>query len=570
MLMSSPFRKTALALALAGVCVPAIAQVSINEGLDGNWYTAGAGGRGVAIDVLPRPDGGAHLYGVLFTYDAAGKPTWLSFLGNFEQGDNVIENVDLFRHEGGRFDSPTPSPTGTVVGKVSIDVSSCASLGLTLALDASSGLPNAMLDVSPGQINVGFEGNPLCRQLPVLTQCPTGTTAEGNDCLLPNSITGSLYLPAGKKYLVKGAVIVEAGGTLTIDPGVTVQGHSDTAVTNWIGVKQDGRIYAEGTADRPIVFTGPSAEIGSWGGMHIAGRSTCNDYVSEAEPCRFEAYPEMVYGGNKGDDNSGVLRYVRIEWAGALTPFANQEFNSLSLLGVGAGTTIEYVQVDGGKDDGFEWFGGNVNARHLVCSNMADDCFDLDDGYHGKLQFLLAWQGVNTDIGNDSNGIESDNSNTAPDILPRTRPEISNITLVGSADYSNLHGMRIRRGSGGLYTNAVVTGYTGASVALDGAQTWALDAENLSFTHSFVGHSGAGFFGGNAASAEAVATWFNAFSGNQTGDAKLIDYLPQDDSPVLIGGKALAHPYFRPVSYRGAFAGMHDDWTRGWTSRLPR
>ena len=113
----------------------------------------------------------------------------------------------------------------------------------------------------------------------------------------------------------------------------------------------------------------------------------------------------MTFGGDQLDDNSGVLRYVRIEWAGIpIRP--NDELNSLTLLGVGAqrSNTCRWMAA---KDDGFEWFGGNVNGRHLVCSNMGDDCFDMDDGYHGKLQFLLAWQGDNFDIGSDSNGIES-------------------------------------------------------------------------------------------------------------------------------------------------------------------
>lgn len=567
--MSFPFRKTALALALAGASLTTTAQVSINDGLDGQWYATGAGGRGVAIDVLPKPDGGSLLYGVLFTYDTAGKPTWLSFLGDFQPGVNVIENVPLLRYEGGRFDSATPRPSSATVGTVAIDVSSCDALGLTLSLNAASGLPNAVLDVTAGQVNVGYEASPLCTKTPVLSACPAGTTAEGNDCLLPNSITGNLYLPAGKKYLVRGAVLVEAGGTLSIDPGVTVQGHVDDTVTNWIGVKQDGRIYAEGTPTRPIVFTGPTPEVGSWGGLAIAGRSTCNDYISEAVPCKFEAYTDMAYGGNKLDDNSGVLRYVRIEYAGALTPMANQEFNSLTLLGVGAGTTIEYVQVNAGKDDGFEWFGGNVNGRHLVCSNMADDCFDMDDGYHGKLQFLLAWQGDNVDMGDDSNGIESDNSSTAPDLLPRTRPQISNITLVGSTAL-NRSGLRIRRGSGGLYSNLVATGFSRFVLEMDGPETWALGASDFSFTHSFFGTAGSARFGGNSASADAIGTWFNAFTGNQTGDAKLDGFLPKADSPLLTGGKSLSDPFFRPVSYRGAFAGAHDDWTRGWTVKLPR
>ncbi|MCX7556128.1 hypothetical protein OS187_04715 [Xanthomonadaceae bacterium JHOS43] len=568
--MSFPFRKTALALAVSCASLSATAQVSLNDGLDGQWYDTSAPGRAVSVDVLPRPDGGAYLYGLLHAYDTAGKPVWLSFLGDFAPGVNTLENVDLHRYEGGRFDSGTPAPAATVVGKVAIHVASCDSIAFVFDLDASAGLPDTALDVTRAQGNIGLpDNNSLCTQTPVLSACPTGTTTEGPDCLLPNSITGELYLPAGKKYLVKGAVIVEEGATLTIDPGVTVQGHEDVTQANFVGVKAGGRLYAEGTASRPIVFTGPTAEVGSWGGLHIAGRSTCNDYVSAAEPCRFEAYPDMTFGGGVLDDNSGVLRYVRIEWAGVpIRP--NEELNSLTLLGVGAGTTIEYVQVDGGKDDGFEWFGGNVNGRHLVCSNMGDDCFDMDDGFHGKLQFLLAWQGDNFDIGGDSNGIESDNSNPSPDIQPRTRPEISNITLVGSSEYTNLHGLRIRRGSGGIYSNLVVTGFSGVSLALDGAETWAVRDDDLRFTHSFVGESGRGFFGGNAASVDDVALWFTGQEGNQTGNAKLDGYLPQADSPVLEGGKALDDPFFRPVTYRGAFAGAHDDWTRGWTANLPR
>ena len=565
--MSFPFRKTALALALAGASLTAAAQVSLNDGLDGNWFAAGAGGRGVSIDMIAKPDGGALMYGVLFTYDAAGKPTWLSFLGDFAPGVNVVENVDVLRYEGGRFDAATPSPASTSVGKVAIDVSSCNALGLTLSMTAGSGLPDATLDVAPGQVNVGFEGNPLCTQAPVLSACPTGTTAEGSDCALPNSITGDLYLPAGKKYLVRGAVIVQDGATLTIAPGVTVQGHSDISTANFVGVKAGGRIYADGTPTQPIVFTGPTAEIGSWGGLHIAGRSTCNDYTS-AEPCKFEAYPEMTFGGGQLDDSSGVLRYVRIEWAG-IAIRENEELNSLTLLGVGAGTVLDHVQVDGGKDDGFEFFGGNVNGTHLVCSNMGDDCFDFDDGYHGKLQFLLAWQGDNTDIGGDSNGVESDNSNPSPDIQPRTRPEVANLTLVGSGEFANRSGLRIRRGSGGLYSNVVVTGFTRVTLELDGPETWALGSGNLSLTHSFFAPSGSGLFGGTSTGAEAIGTWFNAFSGNQTGDAKLVGFLPQADSPVLSGGKSLSSPFFRPVSYRGAFAGAHDDWTRGWAVNLP-
>lgn len=573
--MSFPLRKTALALALSGASLACAAQVVVNDGLDGNWFAPNAGGRGVSVDAIANEDGSSRIYGVVFTYDTAGKPLWLTMLGDVPAGQSVVDGVPVLRFEGGRFDSANPAPTSTVVGTASIDVSSCKAISLTFDMNADSGLPDATLDVAPAQVNVGYAANPLCAAAPVLAACPTGTTAEGADCLLPNSITGNLYLPAGKKYLVRGAVIVEGGGTLTVAPGVTVQGHSDISVANFIGVKQDGRIYADGTPTRPIVFTGPTPEVGSWGGLHIAGRSTCNDYVSAAEPCRFEAYPDMAFGGGKLDDSSGVLRYVRIEWAGVpIRP--NEELNSLTLLGVGAGTVLDHVQVDGGKDDGFEFFGGNVNGSHLVCSNMGDDCFDFDDGYHGKLQFLLAWQGDNTDIGSDSNGIESDNSKDSPDIQPRTQPQISNITLLGSSTFPNKHGLRIRRGSGGNYANLVVHGFTDRCLALDDAATFALGTASgqgaaLSMTHSFVGQCGGGAFDDSANDPYLVSAWFNATgAGNQSGDPKLNGFLPAAGSPLLQGGKSLADPFFRPVSYRGAFAGAHDDWTAGWTVGLPR
>lgn len=568
-MMSSPLRKTALALALASASLTCAAQVTVNDGLDGNWFAPDAGGRGVSIDAIARDDGSALLYGVVFTYDMAGKPLWLSFLGDLQAGQHTAADIPLYRFDGGRFDSATPESVGTVVGTASIDVSSCTSVSVALDMDATSGLPSTVLDVKPGQVNIGETANPLCTRAPIPSACPVGTTAEGVDCLLPSDITTDLHLPAGKTYLLKGAVNVRRGAALSIEPGVTVQGHADDSIPNFLVVRPGARLYAEGTPTRPIVFTGPRPEIGSWGGVVIAGNSTCNDYVSPAEPCKFEVYPDVTFGGDQLDDNSGILRYVRIQWAGiAVRP--DEELNSLTLLGVGAGTTMEHVQVDGGKDDGIEFFGGNISGRYLVCSNMGDDCFDFDDGYHGKLQFLLAWQGDNTDIGNDSNGIESDNSKTAPDLLPRTRPQISNITLVGSGSFDNLNGLRIRRGSGGVYSNLVVTGFTGVSVAIDDAPTWALGADELSFTHSFVGHSGQGFFGGSAAGREAIGTWFNAFTGNQTGDAGLEGYLPKAESPVLTGGKALPDAFFRPVGYRGAFAGAHDDWTRGWTVNLPR
>lgn len=564
-------RKTALALALTAATLPAAAQVALNDGLDGNWYAAGAGGRGISVDVLPKADGSAQLYGVLFSYDASGAPLWLSFLADLSAGQNRIEAVPVYRFQGGAFDNALPAPSSNLIGNVTIDLASCSQISFDFTMASGSGLPDARLELNPAQANLGRSLNPLCNQPPTLSACPATTQAEGEDCLLPSRITQDLYLPAGRKYLVRGMVAVESGAALTIAPGVTVQGHSDNSSINFLAVKAGARLYAEGTPNQPIVFTGPQAEVGSWGGVVIAGHSICND-AAPGQPCKFEAVPEITYGGSDLNDSSGVLRYVRIQWAGFAVR-QDEELNSLTLMGVGAGTVLDHVQVDGGKDDGFEFFGGNVNASHLVCSNMGDDCFDFDQGYAGQMQFLLAWQGENSDIGSDSNGIESDNDSSAMDKLPRTRPQIANISLIGSND--GKHGLRIRRGSGGNYANLVVSGFARKCLALDDAATFAIggnataQSEALSMTHSFVGQCAGGAFEDQSEDAYPVSAWFAAGAGNDTGDPMLQGYLPKPDSPLLHGGKTLEGDFFRKVNYRGAFAGQHDDWTRGWTVNLP-
>lgn len=551
--MSFPFRKTLLAAALAVASSGAFAGALVNDGLDGAWAVPTDSARGALFDVLPREDGSADVFGAVYTYDAEGAPLWLTFVANFQPGQSVVDGIEVARYHGGSFGYPSAPATEEIVGTATLDLSGADSISLALDVD---GLPDVVLDLQPAHSIFSGYIAPASTAAPVLSSCPTGTTAQGDDCVLPNGINGSLILPAGKTYLIRGEVSVNSGGVLTIEPGVTLKGHADTSTLNYLVVRQGGRIYADGTPTRPIVFTGPEPVIGSWGGVAIAGYSTCND-----GDCSFEANPDIKYGGNDLHDNSGILRYVRIEYAG-IAISENSEFNGLTLLGVGDGTTLEYVQVDSGKDDAFEWFGGSVNGRYLVASNVGDDAFDFDQGFSGKLQFLLNWQGDNTDIGSDSNGIESDNDVDAHDKLPRTLPQISNITLVGSE--GGRSGIRIRRGSDGLYSSLVATGFQNYTIGVDDAATLALPHSTLSFTNSFFGPSGLGTVQAN------TVDWLAGFTGNRDGDPKLNGFLPAADSPLLTGGQSLSDPYFRPTSYVGAFAGPHDNWTAGWTVRLPR
>ncbi|WP_395793417.1 hypothetical protein [Aquimonas sp.] len=564
------FRKTLLAtsciLAFAGQASATV----VTEAFDGSWTDSRAIGqnKGLLLDVLPDQN---LVFGAFFTYANDGTQIWAVISPSLVQGRNDYTNVPVLRYTGGRF-SEAGSPVEQALGTANVSFS-CDGITMNVTPTAGSNLAPANFVFVP---SLGLKKLTSGQCNDVAATCPAGTTADGSDCRLPGSITNNLFLPAGKKYIVRGQVTVENNGRLTIAPGVTVQGSTDVSSPNFIAVKQGGRMYAEGTPTQPITFTGPEARPGSWAGIVMNGRSICND-ATATTPCRFEAVPELVYGAVPPvlDDSSGALRYVRILWAGQqIAP--NEELNALTLNAVGSGTVLEYVQVDGGLDDGFEFFGGSINGRHLVCSNMGDDCFDFDQGYNGKIQFALGWQGVNPDQGGDSNGVESDNDNPASDKTPRTQPVVSNLTLVGRGDVGN-EGMRIRRGSGGNYSNLVVTGFRDRCVNLVDAQTYALSSatqtgSTLTLANSWVGTCLNGAFEDAATAAYAVSAWYNAGTGNGTGNPLLVTggFLPTSTSPLLSGGQAPSDGFFRPVQFRGAFAGPRDNWTSGWTVNIPR
>lgn len=563
----SKLRKSLLAAACTFAFAGQAAAVHINESFDGAWVDPSAAGnqKGLMVDYIPSAN---TFFFAFFTYDGAGDQLWT--VGAFEVQDGVRDySVPVTIVEGGRFsDAGTPvesDPIGTAAisvncGAIDLDFTPAAGVSLTAAsfsFQQSLGLDS----LSSGECNT-----------PV-NDCPAGTTAEGDRCALPSSITNNLILPAGKTYVVNGRVSVEDGGKLSVAPGVTVVGGAEATAPNFISVKQGGQIYANGTKDQPITFTGPEAVPGSWAGIVIAGRSICND-ATAGQPCQFEAVPDITYGSATDpvlDDNSGVLRYVRIRWAGQqIAP--NEELNSLTLLGVGNGTVMEYVQVDGGLDDGFEMFGGSVNGRYLVCSNMGDDCFDFDQGYNGKLQFGLGFQGSNPDLTSDSNGFETDNDSNNNDKQPRTTPSVANFTMVGTPTGTR-DGMRIRRGAGGNYVNMVVTGYTRSCLNLDDAGTFGLgtasaQGELFTMTNSFMGGCTGNTFDDASGDPYAVSAWYAAGTGNQSGDPQLSGFLPAAGSPVLSGGGVLADGFFQPTTYRGAF-GAGENWTKDWTVNLP-
>ncbi|MCA9684361.1 MAG: hypothetical protein KC457_19350 [Myxococcales bacterium] len=275
---------------------------------------------------------------------------------------------------------------------------------------------------------------------------------------LSGEIETDATLHCDRNYLLRFQARVTEGATLTIEPGTTVLGDLETKGT--LIVEPGARLIADGTRERPIVFTSSQAperrRPGSWGGIVILGEAPINLRDAEGRPIRGRVEGLVSggsYGGDDPEDDSGVLRHVRIEYPGVEIAPAN-ELNGLTLAGVGRGTLLDYVQVRATTDDCFEFFGGTVDGKHLVCDDPGDDGFDFDFGYQGRLQFLVVRDHRGSSDPGDagdgpSNAFEFDNDPAGAGVEPRTRPQIWNATSCGSTGVPSKHGpsygMLVRR-----------------------------------------------------------------------------------------------------------------------------
>lgn len=262
-------------------------------------------------------------------------------------------------------------------------------------------------------------------------------------------------------YLLNGFVYVPSGVTLTIEPGTVVRG--DKVNKGTIIVEKGGKIIAEGTPSAPIVFTSNQAAgsraYGDWGGIILLGNAVINVPGGSAT---IEGGVSRTYGGTNDNDNSGIMKYCRIEFSGiAFEP--NNEINGLTMGGVGDGTTIDYIQVSYNGDDAFEWFGGKVNAKHLISFRTYDDDFDTDFGFRGMIQFAVSLRdGAQADV-SGSNSFESDNDATGSANTPNTQPIFSNVSIfldaasITDPDYKRA--MHLRRNTKCSVYNSIFTGF---------------------------------------------------------------------------------------------------------------
>ncbi|MCF0049204.1 T9SS C-terminal target domain-containing protein [Dyadobacter chenwenxiniae] len=392
------------------------------------------------------------------------------------------------------------------------------------------------------------------------------------------SITANTNWTADKQYLITGFVYVKSGATLTIAPGTIIKGDKDSKGALFI--ERGGKIMAVGTATQPIIFTSNQAagqrKAGDWGGLVILGKAPVNK-----TPAVVEGEELTEFGGTEVADNSGELKYVRIEFAG-IAYASNKEINSLTMGGVGSGTKIEYVQCSYGGDDSFEWFGGAVNAKHLISYRGLDDDFDTDNGFSGLVQYgLILRDPAIADQAGDSNGFESDNDANGTATLPQTTAKFANITVAmaaGEPDGKFASGARIRRNSAISIYNSVFTGswprsgvrveaaslpnFTSGLLKLDGVHV------ALSGTQSngaVEGLTTAQFATGAKNSVATIASLLLP-DGYNSITAKP-GVLPKAGSPLLTGGATLPAG-FEATTYAGAFSTT--DWTEGWANFDPQ
>jgi hypothetical protein len=295
---------------------------------------------------------------------------------------------------------------------------------------------------------------------------PATTTLTGN-------INTTTTLTSDKVWTLKGYVYVTDGAKLIIQPGTTIV--SDVAEKGALCIERGSQIIAEGTPTKPIVFTSGRPEgqrsPGDWGGIVILGRAKTN---RSSEPT-IEGGIGRPYGGTNDSDNSGVMRYVRIEYAG-IAALPNSEINALTLGGVGNGTILENIQTIYANDDAFEFFGGNVNGKNLYAFATADDDFDFDFGYTGTITNGVAKRDPQfVDSGDAGNGVECDNDGTGSAAQPYTHPKLFNMILIGpnvSTALSNHNlGLRFRRSTQFTMKNSVVWGWMKGGLSLESNET---------------------------------------------------------------------------------------------------
>ena len=404
--------------------------------------------------------------------------------------------------------------------------------------------------------------------------------------VVEGDLTENTTWTAENTYYLNNQLFVKDGVTLTIEAGTEILGRydADYSADNpapCVVVEQGGMIMAEGTADAPITFRSEldpdDANYGNgrglWGGLIVNGYAPISN---EGGQSNVEGLTGIAYGGTDPDDNSGVMRYVRV-WNGGSSIAPDNEINGITLAGVGRGTTVEFCEVAMNLDDGFEMFGGTVDLKHCVVVAVGDDAFDTDNGYQGRGQFLLVVRADDSDKGH-----EMDNATGGDlDSQPRSHPHFANVTVISSPSHGE-DALRLREGTGGDFRNYIIHG------ANDGVRNDENGSEVVTqdwATAEAAGHpdylyiSGSIIMNGLADvpwddfDEETDGDWTGTYVSESAGLSMTVDAdgLPLSVSVMPpVGGAAyqnvdtvLDDDFFTQTDFKGAFGS--DNWLEGWS-----
>jgi len=369
---------------------------------------------------------------------------------------------------------------------------------------------------------------------------------------LLGELTENRTLKSGSTYYLKGGFHVKSGVTLSIEQGVTIIAKDDDVV-DYILIEQGGKINAQGTASNPIVMTSDLNEAGAWGGLHICGYAPINvtGTTSKSE------IGDATYGGSNAADNSGVLRYIRLEYTGYAFS-EEKEANGVTFYGVGNGTKVEYLQAYKGSDDGFEFFGGTVNVKYLIATDCSDDSFDWTEGWKGFGQFLIAYQSPQSETGYDCDClIEADNNGKDATLTPVSSPTLANLTLIGNNSSANKRGIRLRAGTYAKIYNTLVKGKANC-----------LTTETVETENSLVNGTSVLEYihlENTISSKEGI---YSESLFTENGKNKINQTINISNKYVgsVSGGKDMVsvNSFFENASFIGA-VNANDNWTTGWT-----
>ncbi|WP_299128223.1 multidrug transporter [uncultured Winogradskyella sp.] len=292
-------------------------------------------------------------------------------------------------------------------------------------------------------------------------------TVDPSDLEIGGTLTSNLTLVTGTEYILSSALIVPTGLVLTIEPGVVVKATTGSDV--YVAIKQGGMIMAEGTSSNPIVFTSNSAtpNPGDWGGLIVLGRAPINSVVG-GDATSTSEIGGLPYGGSDVNDNSGIIRYLRIEYSGGAADAASEN-NGFSFYGVGNGTTIDFIQAFEGADDGVEFFGGTVNASHISVVGAQDDSVDWTEGFTGTLTDVYIEHRQSHDKGIEGDGFNTDIGNNSSPIF-WSAPTINNLTINGLGSSNGNEAIRLRAGTRAIFNNVFIEGFEEA-YDLDDSET---------------------------------------------------------------------------------------------------